>query len=96
MKAYLVFDITVHDEARYKKDYVGQAPGFVEKHKGKYLVRGGAMDVIEGDWAPQRIVVIEFPSRDYANAFLQDPEYRTVAKVRQTATTSKMVMVDGT
>ncbi|MGI9270810.1 MAG: DUF1330 domain-containing protein [Woeseiaceae bacterium] len=95
MKTYLVFDISVHDMDRYK-GYVALAPGYVEKHQGKYLVRGGAMDVIEGDWAPQRVVVIEFPSKDLANAFLNDQEYQAVAEDRRNATTSKMIMVEGT
>jgi uncharacterized protein (DUF1330 family) len=95
VKTYLVFDVSVHDMDRYKK-YVAVAPGYVEKHLGRYLVRGGAMEVIEGDWAPQRVVVIEFPSRENASAFLHDEEYQAVAEDRRGATTSHMVMVDGT
>ena len=95
MKTYLVLDISVHDMERYKK-YVAVAPGYVEKHLGKYLVRGGAMEIQEGDWSPQRVVVIEFPSRENANSFLQDEEYQAVAEDRRGATTSNMVMVDGT
>ena len=95
MKTYLVLDISVHDMERYKK-YVAVAPGDVEKHLVKYRVRGGAMEVQEGDWSPQRVVVIEFPSKENANSFLQDEEYQAVAEDRRGATTSNMVMVDGT
>jgi uncharacterized protein (DUF1330 family) len=95
MKTYLVFDISVHDMERYK-GYVALAPSYVEKHQGAYLVRGGAMNVVEGDWEPQRVVVIEFPARENAEAFLQDEEYQAVAEDRRGATTSKMIMVEGT
>lgn len=95
MKAYLVLDISVHDMERYKK-YTGRSPAFVEKHQGKYLVRGGAMEVVEGDWAPQRFVVIEFPTKENAEAFVQDPEYQAVAEDRRAATTSKTILVEGT
>ena len=94
MSAYIIGDITVQDLERYKK-YVEQAPHFVAKHEGKYLVRGGAMQVLEGDWNPTRLVVLEFPSREHALAFAQDPEYQAIAVVRQEATASKLLIVEG-
>jgi len=94
MSAYIIVDITVHDEERYK-EYVAVAPGFVEKHQGKYVVRGGETDVVEGDWRPGRLVVVEFPSKEHAQAFLQDPEYQSVAAVRHAATTSNLLVVEG-
>ena len=94
MKAYLVLDISVHDMERYKK-YTNQSPAFVEKHQGKYLVRGGAVEVVEGDWAPQRFVVIQFPSKGNAEAFVQDSEYQAIAEDRRAATISKTILVDG-
>ncbi len=94
MSAYIVGDITVHDTERYKK-YVGRAPDFVKKHSGKYLVRGGDMQVSEGDWNPQRVVVIEFPSMADAQGFLQDPEYQAIAEDRRAATTSNLIVVEG-
>ena len=52
---HVIVDITVHDADRYK-DYVSAAPAFVARHEGKYLVRGGDTDVMEGDWKPERLV----------------------------------------
>jgi len=94
MSAYIVVDIAVHDREKYQQ-YVSVAPGFVAKHQGRYIDRGGAVEVAEGNWQPERLVIVEFPSLDHAHAFLQDPEYRAVAAIRQAATTSKMVVVEG-
>jgi len=94
MSAYIIVDIAVHDPEKYK-EYVSVAPGFVAKHQGKYIVRGGDVAVAEGDWQPERLVVVEFPSLEHAHAFLQDPEYQSVAAIRQAATTSKLIVVGG-
>ena len=94
MNTYIIGDITVNDLERYKK-YVEQAPHFVAKHQGKYLVRGGAMEVLEGAWNPARLVVLEFPSKEHALAFAQDPEYQAIAVDRQEATTSRLLIVEG-
>ena len=94
MKAYIVGDITVSDLERYKQ-YVARAPHFVAKHQGTYLVRGGDVTVMEGDWNPTRMVVLEFPSKEHALAFAQDPEYQAVAVDRHEATTSRLIIVEG-
>lgn len=94
MKAYIVGDITVRDPERYKQ-YVERAPHFVAKHEGKYLVRGGEVTSVEGDWSPARMVVLEFPSKQHALAFVQDPEYQEIAVDRQETTTSNLVIVEG-
>ena len=94
MSAYLVVDITVEDPDNYA-EYVARAPDFVTKHGGNYIVRGGNAEVVEGDWAPSRFVVVEFPSRETAQAFLDDPEYQAVADTRRSSTSSNMILVDG-
>jgi uncharacterized protein (DUF1330 family) len=94
MKAYLMGDITVNDPERYKR-YVERAPHYIAKHKGTYLVRGGDVSIMEGDWSPTRMVVIEFPSKEHAVAFSQDPEYREIAIDRQEATTNRLIIVEG-
>lgn len=94
MSAFLVVDITVHDPDLYM-DYVRKAPPFIEKHGGIYRVRGGEVETQEGSWSPQRLVVVEFPSREKAREFLADPGYRTVAAIRHQAATTNMVVADG-
>jgi uncharacterized protein (DUF1330 family) len=94
MTAYLILDIDVRDAETYKK-YVAEAPDFVKKHGGTYRVRGGDPAGLEGDWRPTRIVVVEFPSREAAQALLADPAYREVAANRWNATVSNTILVDG-
>jgi uncharacterized protein (DUF1330 family) len=94
MKAYLVLDFSVNDFAGFGK-YVAEIPSFIAKHSGKYIVRGVQPTTIEGDWKPERMVIIEFPEREKAKAFLSDPEIQDLFKVRHDTTTSKLVLVDG-
>ena len=95
MKAYIVGDIAVSDPQRYKK-YIERAPHFVAKHEGKYLVRGGEVTAMEGDWSPSRVVVLEFPSKQHALAFARDPDYQEIAVDRKEATISNLIIVEGT
>ena len=94
VSAYLVVDIDVTDPEQYQ-GYVRKAPAFVEKHGGKYIVRSGDTAVVEGDWHPSRFVVVEFPTRQQAQAFLNDAEYQAVADTRRASTTSNMILVEG-
>jgi uncharacterized protein (DUF1330 family) len=94
MKAYLVLDLTVNDYPGFRK-YVGEIPAHIAKHSGKYIVQGVQPTTIEGDWKPERMVILEFPARANAEAFLGDPEIQDLFKVRHTTTTSKLVLVDG-
>lgn len=94
MKAYLVLDFSVHDLAGFMP-YVSGIPAFIEKHGGRYIVRGTEPTVMEGNWAPQRMVILEFPSRGNAMAFLADPEARSLFAIRHGTTVSKLVLVDG-
>ena len=94
MKAYLVLDFSVNDLAGFRK-YIAEIPAFIAKHSGKYIVRGVQPTPIEGDWKPERMVIIEFPERQKAEAFLRDPEIQDLFKVRQATTTSKLVLADG-
>ena len=94
MAVYYVIDISIHDLENYKK-YVGLVPALIEKHGGKYLVRGAEAEIKEGDWKPERLVVLEFPTREQATSFFDDPEYQPVAAIRRAASTTRMVLVDG-
>ena len=94
MKAYLVLDLTVNDFGGFKR-YIAEIPAFIAKHSGKYIVCGAQPTAIEGDWKPERIVIIEFPDRETAEAFLNDPESQNLFKIRHATTISKLVLVDG-
>ena len=94
MKAYLVLDLAVHDFAGFRP-YVAAIPAFIAKHGGRYIVQGVEPTVIEGDWTPERVVVIEFPARVNAEAFLSDPDCQSLFRVRHETTTSQLVLVDG-
>lgn len=94
MKAYLVLDFSIHDLPGFRP-YIDAIPAFIEKHGGRYIVRGVQPTVMEGDWAPELMVILEFPARQNAEAFLADPNARSLFAVRHATTTSKLVLVDG-
>jgi uncharacterized protein (DUF1330 family) len=94
VKAYLVLDLSINDFAGFKR-YIAEIPAHISKHAGKYIVQGAPPTPVEGDWTPERMVIIEFPSRQNAEAFLSDPDIQDLFKVRQKTTTSRLVLVDG-
>lgn len=94
MKAYLVLDLTVTDFAGFRP-YVDAIPAFIEKHGGRYIVRGVKPAVMEGDWSPQRVVILEFPSCDAALAFLADPDAQPLFAIRHATTTGPLILADG-
>ena len=94
MKAYLVLDFSIHDLPGFRP-YISAIPDFIDKHGGSYIVRGAPPTVMEGDWAPELMVILEFPSRQHATAFLDDPDAQALFAVRHKTTTSKLVLVDG-
>ena len=94
MKAYLVLDLTINDFAGFRQ-YIAAIPEHIARHDGRYIVQGVEPTCVEGDWRPQRMVIIEFPERSKAEAFLSDPSIQDLFKVRHETTTSKLVLVDG-
>ncbi|MBS28598.1 MAG: hypothetical protein CL566_06690 [Alphaproteobacteria bacterium] len=94
MPAYLIAMIDAHDADAYE-EYKQTVPALIEKHGGRYIVRGGASDVVEGTWPDGRIVALEFPDLDSANGFVDDPTYAPVAAIRQRTTTSHIWMTEG-
>ena len=94
MKAYLILDLAIHDLPSFGP-YIAQIPAFIAKHGGKYIVQGVEPTVMEGDWRPERVVVIEFPARDNALAFLADPTCQALFAVRHATTISRLILVDG-
>lgn len=94
MTAYVVVDITVTDPAGYE-DYKLLAPPAVAAYGGKYLARGGATEVLEGTWAPKRLVILEFESSARARQWLDSPEYRAARQLRHQTATTNMVVIEG-
>ena len=94
MPVYMIAEIRVKDE----KTYVGyreKAPATVEKYGGRYLVRGGQVTSLEGDWQPGRLVVLEFPSMEQFRRWFDSPEYRQIAPIRRSSTESRLIVVEG-
>lgn len=94
MTAYLIATIDVHDAEGYE-EYKTTVPALIEGHGGRYIVRGGKREVVEGDWPAGRIVVLEFPDWQSASAFADDPAYEPVAAIRKSTTTSHIWLVEG-
>ncbi len=94
MSAFILVDITVNCPEEYR-EYLEKVPPLVAKHGGRYRVRGGEHQILEGDWAPNRLVIVEFPNREAALAFYHDPEYQPVKAIRTRTTDSRMIVVDG-
>jgi len=94
MSAYVILDITVNDHDRYE-DYKKLAPPSIEAYGGKYLARGGPMEILEGDWRPNRIVVLEFDSIEKAKNWINSPEYSEARALRHQTATSHTVVVEG-
>lgn len=94
MAVYLVLDLTVTN-LRDFLPYVEAIPAFIARHGGRYASKGADPVVLEGDWSPQRLVILEFPSRGQAQAFLADPEAQDLFARRHRSTISRLVMVEG-
>lgn len=94
MPAYVVVAVTVNDPQTYA-EYRPLASAAVARHGGRYLVRGGAVTPLEGDWQPQRFVILKFPSVAQAQAWYHSAEYQPAAALRHRAAASKMFIVEG-
>ncbi len=94
MVVYAIIEITIADNETYAA-YVKSVRSIVEQHHGRYLVRGGTVTSLSGDWRPERLVVIEFPSSTDLRRCFCSPEYQHIASLRERSTTSKAVMVEG-
>lgn len=92
--AYMILDTEVSDPAAYE-DYKKNAAPIVKKHGGEYLVRGGAIEIAEGNWTPTRLVLLRFPSAAAAHAMLNDPDYAPWRALRLRIAKCDMVIVDG-
>ena len=94
MPAYVIVEVRVTNPEPYAA-YRDLAGASVARHGGRFLVRGGAVTPLEGDWQPQRFVVIEFPSVDAARAFYYSDDYQDALKVRLANSEGKAFIVEG-
>ena len=94
MAGYLIVDVEVKDPEAYER-YKGMVPATLEEYGGKFLVRGGETAIMEGTWQPKRFVVVEFPSVEQARAWWSSEGYREPKALRQSASVTNMIVVDG-
>jgi uncharacterized protein (DUF1330 family) len=94
MTAYVIVDIDIFDPAGYD-EYKQLSPATVAAYGGKYLARGGKTEVLEGEWVPNRLVILEFASTARAKEWLNSPEYVAIKHMRHRTTKTNMVVVEG-
>lgn len=94
MAAYALVDVEVTDSAGFA-EYRKLAPATIAAFGGRFLVRGGAMEVLEGEWRPKRLVVLEFPDLATLKSWYQSPEYQQLLELRKRTATSDIVIVEG-
>jgi uncharacterized protein (DUF1330 family) len=92
--AYVIVDLTVTDLPTME-EYRKRVPATLAAYGGRFLVRGGAHQTVEGDWKPNRLVVLEFPTMDQAKRWYSSEEYREPLAMRLRAGRADMVMVEG-
>ena len=94
MPAYVIVETDVNDPGRYER-YRAASPAAVAAGGGRFVVRGGELAVLEGDWSPKRLVVLEFPDLDAAERWYASETYQEAKKLREGAATLRMVAVEG-
>ena len=95
MPAYVIVDVDVQDAEQYR-EYQRQVPDTLAPFGGKFIVRGGKAETLEGHWEPRRVVVLEFPSVDHARQWHASAAYQAIVPIRQrVATTNFLSIVEG-
>jgi uncharacterized protein (DUF1330 family) len=94
MPAYVIIETDIHDAEQYDR-YKAASPDAVAAGGGRFLARGGELAVLEGDWNPPRIVVLEFPDLETARRWYDSPGYQEVKRLREGAANLRMVAVEG-
>jgi uncharacterized protein (DUF1330 family) len=94
MAAYIISDLRVLDPAAIEI-YRTRAAASIARHGGRYLARGGKIEVLEGDWDPSLIVVVEFPDAVSARAWYNSPDYAGALAVRDRALSRNLLLVEG-
>ena len=94
MKAYIIVDVKINDPKRYE-DYKKLTPPSLKPFDGKFIVRGGFTETMEGDWEPERFVIIEFPSLEKAKAWWSSEIYAPAKALRQATAFTKLIVAEG-
>lgn len=94
MKGYIIVDVKITDPVRYEA-YKKLTPASLVPYEGKFIVRGGKTETLEGSWEPGRVVVLEFPSLEKAKAWWSSEGYAQAKALRQSASTTEMILVAG-
>lgn len=92
MAVYFIVEIKVNDKETYAQ-YIENVRPIVEKYGGRYIIRGERVIPIFGNWKPERIIVIEFPSVKDVKRWLNSPEYKEIASLREQSTLTKAILV---
>ncbi len=94
MPAYVIVDVTITDPQLYE-EYKKLTPASIAVWQGKFIVRGGATETLEGDWQPGRFVMLEFPNAELARQWWHSTEYAPAKNIRQRAASTKMILAEG-
>ena len=94
MAGYVIPEVDITDPAVYG-EFLERVTSTVENHGGKFIARGGAVEVIEGDWTPPRIAILEFDNVEQAKTWLKSPEYSDLDEIRRKSSNLNMIVVEG-
>jgi uncharacterized protein (DUF1330 family) len=94
MPAYVIVDTDIHDPERYEQ-YKAASPGAVAAGGGRFVARGGELAVLEGNWQPTRLVILEFEDLEAVKRWYSSPEYQAAKQLREGAADLSMVAVEG-
>jgi uncharacterized protein (DUF1330 family) len=94
MPAYVIVETDVHDPEQYER-YKAASPGAIAAGGGRFIARGGELAVLEGDWRPKRVVLLEFEDLEAAKRWYDSAEYRDARRLREGAARLNMVAVEG-
>ncbi len=94
MAAYVITEVEITDASLYGQ-FMARVTGTVESHGGRFVARGGDIEVVLGDWSPSRLAVLEFDDMERVRAWLESPEYTALDDMRSRSSNINMVVVDG-
>ena len=94
MSVYMVIESRVRDAALYDR-YIQSVAAIVERYGGRYLVRGGKVTSLGGDWNPERMIILEFPAEQNVRQWLSSPEYQEIAPLREQGADTRAILLEG-